>query len=226
MKDRINWASIIINPISELVSSICEPKVDFSWLLLTSAHIEDSNIEPLMRFPFEIRENITSFFYEPGSTSMAQEFIEQHLDSWKDSDYLQKLMNDLYYYATRRNSHILASNIIIILSQLPYRYLGSWADMLALAATRSVFLDVQELGIRCFENWENINSCVFLKNCQFKEKWLQEYADEVYSYVMEEGHEYVLSQKNIPWPLAVRGSNNASNVEGYRGGYNSSGAFN
>ena len=225
MKDGINWEKLIMQlpPITEIVSSIADIKVDLSCFLPRLTEEISFNTEPLARIPFEVRKDITTSFYEPGSTSMAQKFIEKHLISWKDSDYLQKLLNDLYHYALRRNSHILANNVIVILSQLPYRYLGSWADMLAVAATRSSFLDVQELGIRCFENWENKDSCTFLNNCHFEERWLQEYADEVYNYVMEEGHEHVLLKKDISWPLAVRESNCSSNIERYTSGYSSSG---
>lgn len=170
--------------------------------------IEDN---PLARLPFEIQENMISDFYTPGKTSMAQNYIETVIIQNNQLDYLQRLLNDLYHYATRIGSHILCNNVMIILSQLPYKYLGSWADMLAVAATRSPYRDVKELGIRCFENWENKKSCFFLKECEFEENWLQGYADEVYAYVMQEGSDSnVLFEKNIAWEMAGRDSDNPS----------------
>lgn len=181
--------------------------------------IDESN--PLNQLPFEIQDNITTEFYETGRSSMMQKFIEESIVN--SPDRMQKLFNDLYHYAVRTDSHVLAWNILVVLSQIPYIMLGSWADMLAVAATRNPYLDIQEMGIRCFENWENMNACSFLEKCSFSEEWLQEYANEVCAYIKEEGLTAdVLSQKNYSWQVAGAANNSSSNIEGYSSGYSSS----
>ena len=85
---------------------------------------------------------------------------------------------------------------------MPFSTLDSWASSLAVAATRSSYIDVQELGIRCFENWENRNACEFLYKCSFSEKWLQEYANEVCRYILGEDAEGVLFEENFTWQMA------------------------
>lgn len=208
--------------LSELISTIGLSSMTKS---VYSSELNDDLIDenPLLFFPFEIRENITTVFYQPGFTSLAQQFIENTLLSDNDSKRLQELMNSLFHYSVRKGSHILSNNTIVILSQLPYEYLGRWGDMLALSATRSKYLDVVELGIRCFENWGNESSCAFLKECHFEEKWLQEYADEVCTSLEERQVKNVLLEKNIPREMANGEPDSSSNVGGYSSRYSSVG---
>lgn len=182
---------------------------------------------PLMSLPYNIRENITTEFYEAGMQSMAQKYIEDVFLNNESYINLQELFNKLYFYAVKHDSHILANNIIIILSQIPYKYLGTWADMLAVAATRNKYMDIVEMGIRCFENWENKSSCEFLKECKFTETWLQKYAQEVCEYILEDGKESdVLFEENYSWKMAGRVTDSSSGFEGYFGRYSSYGIEN
>ena len=178
---------------------------------------------PLLAYPFEVRENITSEFYETGMSSMAQSYIENSYLANKKLLALQNLINDTYYYAVKKDKHILAYNIMVVLSQIPYKYLGSWACMLAVAATRNKYMDVVELGVRCFENWEDKEACTFLSQCSFSESWLREYADEVSAYITEDGKNIdVLFEKDFTWQMAGREHDSSSDLEGYRSGYSSS----
>ena len=177
---------------------------------------------PLLQLPSEVQDNITTEFYETDSISMMRRYLEETVIN--KPERMQKMFNDLYHYAVRVNSHILAWNLMVVLSQIPYMYLGSWADMLAIAATRNPFLDIQEMGVRCFENWEDANSCAFLEQCSFSEKWLQDYANEVCAYIKGKGTTFdVLSQENYSWQMAGGKYDSASNTERYSSGYCSSG---
>ena len=175
--------------------------------------------DPLRFLPSEIRENIETDFYETGKTSVMQRYVENNV--LNNIEVTQKLFNDIYHYSVRNDRHILAWNILVVLSQLPYEYLGSWADMLAVSATRNKYLDVQEMGIRCFENWENDSSYYFLKELTFSESWLQEYADEVCAEGINR-KKNVLSEENYSWKMARRTFNATSNFEEYSGGHSTS----
>lgn len=170
---------------------------------------------PLYRVPFEIRMELISSFFNPDETSKTLEYLKDVAHS-RGEIFLESFLSDLYKYAVRIKSHVLCNNAVVLLSQLPYKMLGSWADMLALAATRNPSYDIQEFGIRCFENWEDKSAVDFLHNCKFNEKWLQEYADEVYSNVMKEGSNDILSEKNYSWTMAGRKTDLGDNAEGYR----------
>ena len=148
---------------------------------------------PLLCLPEHIRESVTEQCYEPGYSSPLQEHFLDVIQKNGNSSTIQKIINDLYQYATRRKNHTLAYNLMLSLSQIPFDMLESWASTLAVAATRSSFRDVQEMGIRCFEQWEDKEACVFLKECKFAEKWLQDYADEVCKEIIGGGEQDVLS---------------------------------
>ncbi len=185
---------------------------------ITEENSKRINDNPLLSLPIEVRENIITDYYETGKSSIMQRYVESVL--LNNPDAIQRLFNDIFLYSVINDSHILAWNILVVLSQISYEYLGSWADMLAVSATRNKYLDVQEMGIRCFENWENHSSYAFLKRLKFTESWLQEYADEVCAEEVEH-RENVLSEKNYSWKVARGKINTASNFERYSGGYSS-----
>ena len=168
----------------------------------TSGFIEKGMINPLYYLPSVVRDNIAEEYYEPGYMSLLQSHFLNIIKNNGNGDSLQRIINDIYNYATRIGSHILAHNIILTLSQLPISDLGTWASTLAIAATRSKYVDIQELGVRCFENWEDRSSCEFLKQCRFSERWLQEYAEEVCNDILEEDVSDVLFAQNITREVA------------------------
>ena len=178
---------------------------------------------PLLEIPFDVRDSILNDYYENGMTSIAQKYVEEYLIKEKRYNDIQEFFNSIYFYACRTDKRSLAYNIILVLSQIEYCFLGEWASILAVAATRNKYLDVIEQGVRCFENWESIDACSFLKECSFSEQWLQEYADEVCLNIMEaENSNYVLSKEDYTWEVAFSGNAARSDLEGYRSRYSSS----
>ena len=178
---------------------------------------------PLLCLPFDVRDSLSNEYYEAGMTSLAQRYFENEYIGAGREEELQKIFNDIYMFAGRSDKHRLSYNLLVVLSQLPYYYLGSWACTLALAATRNKYMDVIELGIRCFENWENREALELLKECSFTESWLQEYANAVCESAIDvRKQEDVLYTKDYSWKMA-RGENySSSNVEGYSSGYSAS----
>lgn len=173
-----------------------------------TSETENRSYNPLRILPFEIRMDLTSNYYETGRTSLTQEFFSKTAEKEDIVPLLQKI----YYFAVKRDNHMLIWNIMVVLSQIPYTLLGEGAAILALAATRTKYMDVIEMGIRCYENWEDKEACTFLDANSFSEKWLQEYAEEVCAYVREEGVVNVLSEKDYSWKMAVRREYTAGNT--------------
>lgn len=189
---------------------------------LSGSHSGGENWEH--RLPFDIRAELGEEFLEVGQSSLSQQYFEALLE--KAPAAAQDLLQNIYYTAVQYRQHTMAWNIMVVLSQLSYDRMIPWASFMALTATRSPYRDIQELGIRCFENWEDKPACRFLQGCAFEEKWLQEYAEEVCEYVMEEGKEHVLFEKNQPWQVAEGTGYSKSHVEGYSHGYCDSGIQN
>ena len=228
MSDSLDWGMLnkfFVYLSETLLPTASEPlKIGIHSKTESTSEISLTDTNPLLIFPFSIRENITSEFYEAGMSSMAQQYIEATYCCSNKNNELQKIFNDIYFYAVKKNKHTLAYNIIVILSQIPYKYLGKWASTLAMAATRNRYIDVIELGVRCFENWESKDACDFLKQCSFSETWLQKYADEVCEYVEKEGIiDNVLLEKNYAWKMASGVSDSTSNIAGYSSRYGSIG---
>lgn len=157
-------------------------------------------LNPLLSFPFDVRQDITTQYYETGKTSLTQKYFENTINQRN----VMKLIQDTYFYAVSKNNHMLAWNIMVVVSQLPYDRLGNSASVLALAATRNKNMDIVEIAIRCFENWEDKNACIFLAQSSFEEHWLQNYADEVCEYIMEEDNKNVLPKKSYSWEMVKR----------------------
>ena len=216
--DLIEQSNIVITTRNLLNNKECY------FLIKSEQKLETSVVEenPLMIFPLAIREDITHEIYDPGMSSMAQKYIETTYCKENKSDELQKIFNNIYIYATKYNKHTLAYNIIVVLSQISYKYLGVWSQILAIAATRNKYIDIEEVGIRCFENWESKDACTFLKECRFSEPWLQKYADEVCKDIEDKGlKNNVLPEKNYPWKVAGTESDSARDVRGYSSRYSS-----
>ena len=47
-------------------------------------------------------------------------------------------------------------------------------------------VEVKEMAIRVFENWNTIESYTFLKNCTLTPAWLEDYKNEVLANIEEE----------------------------------------
>lgn len=181
---------------------------------------------PLFTLPFNVRESVLFDAYEAGYSSPLQDHFETLLDTGQSSLILQVLAQRLYDYAIRKDKHQLQYNVLVGLSQLPYQVLYGWGSIIAVAATRSKYLDVEELGIRCFENWESRDACAFLSNCRFSESWLQDYANEVCEDVMEnalggDGYGRMLLEEDYTWEMAGRDPYSTSSTGGYSSGHSS-----
>lgn len=182
-----------------------------------SSNSENIHKNSLLKIPFEIRMDLEASYFETGKTSLSQRYFTERAEK---SDIMPDIQ-EMYFYAVKNNNHKLAWNLIVMLSQIQYKLLGNTAAILAMSATRNPYKDVVEMGIRCYENWEDKIACEFLKQSVFEEEWLQEYANEVCSYVMEEGESNVLFEKNHTWEMADN-QYTTSNAGRHRGGYSSS----
>lgn len=172
----------------------CEAKD--SWVLRSYEN-------PVKRLPEYVQMDLEVCYFETGRKTVTQDYFENYASSINTVVVLSELIT----YGFQKDDHKLLWNIMVVVSQLEYATLGKHFCMLALGATRSKYLDIQELGIRCFENWENKKACEFLKHAVFEEKWLREYAQEVIEYVMEDGQDCVLPEKDYTWQMAKRDKN-------------------
>ena len=157
----------------------------FSCLETASDSVSFAGIDDL---PAYVRADLENNYDEMGFLPPIFSYFEKL--SARYNNYFQNIMQNIYIDAIRQEKHRIAWNIILLLSEFPYNKLGDWAPVIAEAALKAPYPDIVELGIRCFENWEDKKACERLKNASFKINWLQDYANEVCAYIEENGVEY------------------------------------
>lgn len=69
--------------------------------------------------------------------------------------------------------------ILRVLAHLRYEQACPQGITIAIAATRHQNHEVQECGVRAFENWGTPDSLKVLESLSFSEAWLQEYVNQV-----------------------------------------------
>ncbi len=149
--------------------------------------------------PPDIRSDLENNYYEPGIVPSVFKYFES-----LPNEILENIMQDIFIDAMRQKKHRVVWNIMVILSEFSYEQLGEWAAFLAESALKSSsYPDVVELGIRCFENWEDKKACERLRKNSFKQHWLQEYADEVCEYIEQNGRDVTLFN-NHNWSSNLR----------------------
>lgn len=117
-----------------------------------------------------------------GDKTMAEGFIDACLNNNNmSSDTIRSWINRFYL------DHIQQSKIKIgilhTLSHLSYDEIFPEGQSIALLGLTDPDDEVIEFSIKAFENWEQKDSAILLKNRQIKKPWLQEYLNEVANYL-------------------------------------------
>lgn len=82
------------------------------------------------------------------------------------------------YSVQGRKINILIG-ILHILSHFEYTLVYPQGQMIAICALSHSSREVEEFGIKCFENWDHKDGIAKLKSVKFNSEWLQDYAEEV-----------------------------------------------
>ena len=118
-----------------------------------------------------IQENELDYGYR----SQAEDFVREGIDKY---DVFAKCWINDFFLNNFDNSHI-ASSVLRIISHFNYEEIYPEGVTMAVAATRHCNIEVQDCGIRCFENWESPANLPLLKNLTFTETWLSDYLSNV-----------------------------------------------
>lgn len=102
-----------------------------------------------------------------------------------ENEYVTKDWLNEIYVSNYSDTRFLI-NIIKIIGNLDKKILKSFGIVISGSALIHKNVEVKEMAIRVFENWNTIESYTFLKNCQLTPKWLNDYKDEVLSNIEEE----------------------------------------
>lgn len=102
-----------------------------------------------------------------------------------ENEYVTKeWLNNLYI--TNYSDTKFLINILKIIGSLDKNLINSFGIVISGSALCHKNVEVKEMAIRVFENWNTIESYTFLKNCSLSPKWLNEYKNEVLQNIEEE----------------------------------------
>lgn len=113
--------------------------------------------------------------FEFGYETPAEKYVRDALSNY--GTFVREWINDIYL--KNLNDPQTLSRILRVISHFEYSQMYPQGMTIAISATRNEDTEVQECGIRCFENWEAIDSLPILKNIYISESWLNDYLEDV-----------------------------------------------
>jgi hypothetical protein len=113
--------------------------------------------------------------FEYGFDSLADAFVETRL---RESTFVTMHWLGLLFIE-HLDDLAVATGILRVLAHLKYQQVSPQGILIAIAATRHPNHEVQECGVRAFENWGTPDSLKVLEGLTFSEPWIQEYVDQV-----------------------------------------------
>jgi len=127
------------------------------------------------RYEVEFLSLLRTCEFEYGFDSLADGFVETRLseNALVTMDWLNLL------FIKHLDDPAVAIGILRVLAHLRYEQACPQGIAIAIAATRHQNHEVQECGVRAFENWGTPDSLKVLESLSFSEAWLQEYVNQV-----------------------------------------------
>jgi hypothetical protein len=139
-------------------------------------YINSSRIKELERvFVDQLIALIKDEDFEYGIETQVDALIKEHMA--KNALVTKSLLNRIFLEQYTDAS--IVTGILRIISRFDYYIMYPEGQMMALAALVNKNAEIQECGIRAFENWETLDSLHILENITVSAHWLQEYVDEV-----------------------------------------------
>ena len=123
--------------------------------------------------------------FETGISNPSEKYFIELIK--KDRDAALNGINKLFMdnYSTNLHQTNILVGILHILSHLSYTDVYPIGQTIAICAFSHKNSEVEEFGIKCFENWEHKDGINKLKAIKFNSKWLQEYAEDVIKELSE-----------------------------------------
>ncbi|WP_024333894.1 hypothetical protein [Desulfotignum balticum] len=135
-----------------------------------------SNTEQLKNnFVQNLLQLLHNVEFEFGYETPAEKYVREALSKY--GTFVREWINDIFLQSLDDPQTL--SGILRVISHFEYSLMYPQGMTIAISATRHEDAEVQECGIRCFENWEAIDSLPILKNIYISESWLNDYLKDV-----------------------------------------------
>lgn len=113
--------------------------------------------------------------FEYGMENAADVFVQKSLEM--GPYFTKEWLNTIFLH--RLGDVEVTTGILRIIAHLDYEDIYPTGPTMAIAAGMHENAEIRECGIRAFENWCNADSLKYLKRIRCKEKWLQDYLEQV-----------------------------------------------
>jgi hypothetical protein len=114
-------------------------------------------------------------FVEEGITNPSEEYIDGLFK--QDATTTNCLINKMFI-DNFQNAQLLVA-ILHLISHFDYKQVSPQGQTMAIAALIHKNIEVQEYGVKCFENWRHRDGIRILRQAKPGQKWLQRYIDSV-----------------------------------------------
>lgn len=151
-------------------------------------HSSTSNtgeVEPHVPLELETMTILSSMLeeeeFDTGVSNASEKYFEKLLHENRVSamNGISALFMDNFSVQGRKVNVLIG--ILHILSHCEYVHVYPLGQMIAICALSHVNSEVEEFGIKCFENWGHKDGIEKLSAIKFNSEWLQDYAKEVIS---------------------------------------------
>lgn len=113
--------------------------------------------------------------FEYGFNSAADTVVKECLA--QNEAVTKQWLNELF--VANFGDTTVATGVLKVISHIAYDQIAPEGPTMALAALSNKNAEIQEGGIRAFENWGNATSLEILSNVKCTENWLEEYCSQV-----------------------------------------------
>lgn len=131
--------------------------------------------------PNHLLQDISENPYECGMISSVEEYCKN-----LSAEQIEKIFESLNKTAMETNNFTLKSNILIVLSQLECKQISEKTFEIVENALSADDFELNELGIRCLENWEDPQLILEILPKYHYNGWLEEYRQIVYDMTYRE----------------------------------------
>lgn len=164
-------------------ASTCDQKILDSQTRTLTMACESDTRQTKELFVQSFMQLLNDVEFEFGYKTSADDYIGVALRRY--ATFAREWLNEIFLQ--NFENPLIISSILRVIAHFDYSQMYPQGMTIAIAATRHRDKEVQECGVRCFENWESRESIAILRNLSFTDSWLNEYLDAVIADLEELG---------------------------------------
>lgn len=165
-------------PKKQIISFDSESNILFESSIIDENSINEKRLLILQKeFTHKLLNIINEEYFEYGYKNQADILIEKQMSI--NAAATREWLNTIYLNNFSKPEVLMG--ILRLISRVSYEEILPQGQTMAIAALSHKDSEVQECGIRAFENWNSFENLSLLKNIEPTEDWLKDYLEQVIS---------------------------------------------